>query len=79
MDMLVTGNGAVYMLEEENDLWISDLLGWFGSIEDTLDDDAADRALDTICFLQDEDVNAPMDDINVAFPVSLTFADLELR
>ena len=78
MDMLVTGNGAVYMVEEENDLWISDLLGWFGCIEDTLDDDAAERALDTICFLQDEDVNTPMDDIDIDTPCGMTDADLRL-
>ena len=76
--MLVTGNGVVWSVEEENDLWIADLLAALDSVPDTLEDDIAEHALDTICFLQDEDVSTPMDEFPDT-PMMLTFADLELR
>lgn len=60
--MLVTGNGEVWSVEEDNDLWIVNLLDALDSIPDTVDDIAADRALDTICFLQDEDLYTPTDE-----------------
>ena len=77
--MLVTGNGAVFdYLEEESDLWIADLLYAIDSIPDTIYEEVADRALDTICFLQDEDVYTPMD-AAVSYPISMTTTDLDLE
>lgn len=75
--MLVTGNGVLWSVEEGNDLWIADL---FAALDtpDTVDDIAADRALDTICFLQDEDVSTPMDE-RFELPWAETFADCDLE
>jgi hypothetical protein len=75
--MLVTSNGVMWSVEEQNDLWIADLIAAFDAA-DTVDDDAADHALDTICFLQDSDIDTPMDEFP-DMPMSLTFTDLELR
>jgi hypothetical protein len=72
--MLVTGNGVVWSVEEVNDLWIADLLAAIDNISDTVDDEAADHALDTICFLQDEDVSTPID-AQFELPWSESFAD----
>ena len=74
--MLVTGNGVMWSVEEQNDLWIADLIAAFDA--DTVDDDAADHALDIICFLQDEDIDTPMDDIDIDTPCGMTDADLRL-
>jgi predicted hydrolase (HD superfamily) len=76
--MLVTGNGVVWSVEEENDLWIMDLLAAIDSIPDTIEDEVADHALDTICFLQDEDVCTPMDAV-VQAPWMATLTDLDLE
>ena len=76
--MLVTGNGVLWSVEEENDLWIADLLAALDT-PDTLDDDIAEHALDTICFLQDEDISLPYDDITFALPWAVTFADCDLE
>jgi predicted hydrolase (HD superfamily) len=74
--MLVTGNGVVWSVEEENDLWIADFIAAL-DMPDTIDDDVAEHALDTICFLQDEDISTPIDDI-VQTPWGVTLTDFDL-
>ncbi len=71
--MLVTKEGVVRLFNEQ------DLLDWlFNGIEDTVDDDVAEYALDVACFLQDEDVQTPMDAL-VSYPISMTTTDLDLE
>jgi hypothetical protein len=72
--MLVTGNGVVWSVEEVNDLWIADLLAAIDNISDTVDDDAADHALDVVCFLQDSDLYTPID-ARFELPWGESFAD----
>ena len=75
--MLVTGEGIVFEVEEVNDLWLADLFSGLFGAADTLVDEASDDADDMACFLQDADVNTPMDEY-IDMPLSLTFIDLEL-
>jgi hypothetical protein len=65
------------LIDGDDDDWFADLLRAFNT-PDTLDDDIAEHALDTICFLQDADISTPMDEFPDT-PVMLTFTDIELR
>ena len=58
--MLVTGNGVLWSYEYDGGDDLFNLLMSWGS-DDPLDDTIAEHALDTICFLQDEDIDTPHD------------------
>lgn len=73
--MIVTGNG-ITLVFDDSDEWL-DVLDAIMNTPDELDDTIAEHALDTICFLQDEDVQTPMDDI-VQYPIMMTLADLDV-
>ena len=76
----MTGNGITlaFVDGDEGD-FAANLLAWlFASDTDTVDDTVAEHALDVVCFLQDEDVQTPMDAL-VSYPISMTTTDLDLE
>jgi predicted hydrolase (HD superfamily) len=75
--MILTGNGVLIVIEDEDDLWSADLLRAIYA-PDPIEDDVAEHALDIVCFLQDEDVYTPMD-AAVSYPISMTTTDLDLE
>ena len=75
--MLVTGNGVVLLVEDEDDLF-SALFNAIFATPDSIEDTIAEHALDTICFLQDADVSTPMDE-RIDLPWMITLTDMGIE